>query len=370
MRHKFVGSVCFRHCSKVHGENRARKGARGHSTGKAQLGRVMSVGELETIREVAPGIHLIKVPLPDNPLKQLNSYLIMDEDRPALVDAGFNRIECETALRFALDTFGLDFQDIDVLATHAHPDHVGNLDRIWRPSMRVYAHIHSFQEPRTIVNLQSRTFLPIVDAISLSAESQRRPDRAFATDLAPVKGDYPVTYLAEGDVFRRGGYHFRVVETPGHEMSHICLYEPDAKIMFTGDHVLERITPNISSFMLETDELGDFLASLAKVRDYDVDLALPGHGEPFRELARRVDELTAHHHARLAEMEELVGCGHHDIIDITSNASWKYPNWQSWAIEQKFFSLGETLAHLVHAVHCGALRMIIEGEAVEFDLAE
>ena len=61
---------------------------------------------------------------------------------------------------------------------------------------------------------------------------------------------------------------------------------------------------------------------------------------------------------------------HHDIIDITSNASWKYPNWESWAMEQKFFSLGETLAHLVHAVHCGTIRMIIEGEVVEFYLAE
>ena len=322
------------------------------------------------MREVSPGIHLIKVPLPDNPLKQLNSYLIMDEDRPALVDVGFNRIECEAALRLALDFFGLDFQDVDVLATHGHPDHVGNLDRVWRPSMRVYAHMHSFQETRTLINLQSRTFLPIIDAISLNAESQRRPDRTFSTDLSPVKSDYPITYLQEGDVFRRGSYRFQVIETPGHHMSHICLYDTDAKIMLTGDHVLQRITPNISSFMLETDELGDFLKSLQKVRNYDVDLALPGHGEPFAGLAQRVDELTAHHHARLTEMEDLVRAGHRDIIDITSHASWKYPNWESWAIEQKFFSLGETLAHLVHAVHCGTLRMTIEGEVVEFDLAE
>ena len=53
--------------------------------------------------EIAPGIFLIKVPLPENPLKQLNSYLILDEDRPALVDVGFNRIECEQVLRRALD---------------------------------------------------------------------------------------------------------------------------------------------------------------------------------------------------------------------------------------------------------------------------
>ena len=320
--------------------------------------------------EIAPGIFLIKVPLPENPLKQLNSYLILDEDRPTLVDVGFNRIECEQALRRALDDFGLDFQDIDVLATHSHPDHVGNLDRIWRPSMRVYAHMHSFEEPRIMNKLQSSTFLPIVDAVTLCAESQRQPSRVFSTDLSAVKGDYPVTYLKDGDIFRRGNYRFQVIETPGHHMTHICLYDEASKIMLTGDHVLERITPNISSFMLETDELGDFLTSLRKVRDYDVKLALPGHGEPFSGLARRVDELIAHHEARLTEMEDLVRAGHHDIIDITSNASWKYPNWESWAMEQKFFSLGETLAHLVHDVHCGTIRMIIEGEVVEFYLAE
>ena len=142
--------------------------------------------------------------------------------------------------------------------------------------------------------LQSSTFLPLVDAVTLCAESQRQPSRVFSTDLSAVKGDYPVTYLKDGDIFRRGNYRFQVIETPGHHMTHICLYDEASKIMLTGDHVLERITPNISSFMLETDELGDFLASLRKVRDYDVKLALPGHGEPFSGLARRVDELIAH----------------------------------------------------------------------------
>ena len=89
--------------------------------------------------------------------------------------------------------------------------------------------------------------------------------------------------------------------------------------------------------------------------DYDVKLALPGHGEPFSGLARRVDELIAHHEARLLpEMEDLGQApAITDIIDITSSASWKYPDWESWAMEQKFFSLGETLARLRA---CRALR--------------
>ena len=319
--------------------------------------------------EVAPGIFLIRVPLPDNALKWLNSYLIMDDERPLLIDVGFNRVECEDALRDGLAACGLTFADVDVLVTHTHPDHTGCLDRIWREGMKVYGHFHSFAEVRTLNDLPKRTFLPIVDVVIAEAAVQRRPERRFDADLAPVRGDYPISYLREGDVLERGRYRFEVIETPGHNLAHICLYDRASRLMVTGDHVLEHITPNISSFFLETDDLGDFLTSLEKVRAYDVSLSLPGHGEPFAGVSRRAEELRAHHFARLAEMEELVRAGHHDIIDITANASWKYPNWYGWSVAQKFFSIGETMAHLVHAVHQGVLRMTIEGEVVEFEVA-
>lgn len=322
--------------------------------------------------EVMKGVYLIKVPLPNNPLKALNSYLIQDDIRPLLVDVGFSLPECEQALSDALAHFGLAFDDVDLLFTHSHPDHTGCLERIYSEEMSIFAHMHSFIEVNTRQEMQRRTYLPIVDAIYDDAQSRRQhPNRqSLSSELIPLKEDYPLIYIKEDDVIERGGYRFRVIETPGHDSTHICLYDERRRLFISGDHVLERITPNISSFFLETDELQVFLDSLDKVRDLDVDLVLPGHGEVFTQLARRVDQLKAHHFERLAEMEDLVRAGHRDLIAITSNAHWKYPNWHSWAVEQKFFSLGETLAHLVHAVHMGSLRMTIEGIAVEFDLAD
>ena len=323
-------------------------------------------------QEVMKGVYLIKVPLPNNPLKALNSYLILDDIRPLLVDVGFSLPECEEALRDGLSAFGLTFDDVDLLFTHSHPDHTGCLERIYSEEMSIFAHMHSFVEVHARLAMERRTYLPIVDAIYDDARSRRQhPDRSsLSSELIPLKEDYPLIYVKEDDIIERGGYRFRVIETPGHDSTHICLYDEKKRLFISGDHVLERITPNISSFFLETDELQDFLDSLDKVRNLDVDLVLPGHGEVFTQLARRVDQLKAHHYERLSEMEELVRAGHHDLIAITSNAHWKYPNWHSWAVEQKFFSLGETLAHLVHAVHMGTLRMTIEGIAVEFDLAE
>lgn len=326
--------------------------------------------EYQYSESVMEGIRLIKVPLPDNPLRMVNAYLILDDERPVLVDVGFNRVECEEALSLALGEFGLTFADVDVLITHNHPDHTGCLQRIWHEDMRVYAHLHSFMDTHILMDMEKRTYLPIVNVVSEEATARRRPTRELSVDLMPIKRDLPIIYLRNGDTFERGRFKFQVITTPGHHITHICLYEPTEKIMLTGDHVLERITPNISSFFLETDVLDDFIRSLDRVRDYDVRLVLPAHGDVFEGLARRVDELKAHHYARLNEMEDLVRAGHHDIIDITANASWKYPNWYSWNVDQKFFSLGETLAHLVHAVHLGILKMTITGTIVEFGLAD
>ncbi len=322
--------------------------------------------------EVAEGIHLIRVPLPNNPLKSVNSYLIEDDERPLIIDVGFSHPDCERALRKGLSFFDLTFEDVDILFTHSHPDHTGCLERIYSEKMRLFAHMHSFMEARTRTAIQSRTYLPLVNAIYEDAQSRRQHHvrQSLSSELIPLREDYPLTYIKEGKTLKRGVYRFRVVETPGHDLTHICLYDQERRLLVSGDHVLERITPNISSFFLETDDLQDFLDSLDKVRDLDVDLVLPGHGNAFSGLARRVDELKAHHDRRLSEMKSIVKEGHHDLIAITAHARWKYPNWHSWTVQQKFFSLGETLAHLVHAVHLGALKMTIEGAAVEFDLAD
>ncbi len=322
-----------------------------------------------SMREIHPGIHLIKVPLPDNPLKELNSYFIEDSHRPLLIDVGFNRPECELALKSALEKMDCTFEDVDVLFTHSHPDHVGCIQRIWNDSMTLYGNIGSFRDAYIVSKLQKQIYIPLMDAVFDDAHARRQTHKAsIPEEYMPFSVHYPITFLGEGDTISRGSHTFEVIETPGHDDHHICLYERDCKIMIVGDHVLERITPNISSYLLETDKLSQFLSSLDKIRDYDVELVLPGHAEPFTELARRVDELKGHHMARLEEMIELVHNGHHDLIDITANATWKYPNWYNWAPAQKYFSMGETLAHLVHAVHQERLSMTIQGTAVSFDL--
>lgn len=323
--------------------------------------------------EVLESLYLVQVPLPDNPLKVINSYVIAGDDgTTTLVDVGFNHPDCEEALDRALRTLGRSWDGVQIVLTHSHPDHTGNLDRIWRPGMPVFANLHSFQEVKNLMAMEEAVYGPLLlQAATLEQQrdmvfTDNGPRLHVSAELLPLE-TYPVfTYVADGDRLHLGPYTFEVVETPGHDAWHICLYERQRRLLIAGDHVLERITPSVSSWFPASNALAQFLASLEKVADLPVDLILPAHGRPFTGLGERVDFLLAHHRERLEEIYELVRAGHDDIVSISQHATWRYPDWGSWPLDQKYFSMGETLAHLIYLVRQGRILQGICGDEYYF----
>lgn len=329
------------------------------------------------IEELRPRIFRVPIPLPDNPLRSLNSYFILGEDKTTIIDVGFSHPDCEKALDDALKQLGRDWESVEIVLTHSHPDHTGNLDRIWRRWMRIYANMHSFQEVQNLMNLQSSVFNPLlrhlIDPGEYDERSMQKRDASkfrVSAELLPLKNQPDLFYLGDGDIYRNGDYRFTVITTPGHDDWHICLYEPNLKLLIAGDHLLERITPTIMSWMTPYNALREFMNSLDKVRDLDVDLILPGHGDPFTGVAERVDYLKAHHKARLEELYTLVAEGHTSIIDIARSASWKHDNWDGWTMDQKFYSLGETFAHLIYLVNDGRITLTITQNKRRFYVAD
>ena len=74
---------------------------------------------------IAAGLYRIPVPLPGNPLRELNSYLFTGGGRSLLIDTGFRQEACRQALFAGLAELGVDRREVDVALTHLHSDHAG-----------------------------------------------------------------------------------------------------------------------------------------------------------------------------------------------------------------------------------------------------
>jgi hypothetical protein len=111
--------------------------------------------------------------------------------------------------------------------------------------------------------------------------------------------------------------------------------------------VLASITPHISISRRDRagDPLGDFLDSLQKVARLDTDEVLPAHRHRFGDLARRVEEITRHHHDHLAAIEAILATGAGSLWQIAARLTWNRP-WEQFPLGLRRSAVNETAAHL------------------------
>src|SRR5512147_136533 len=88
--------------------------------------------------EVGAGIYRTEIPLPGNPLRAINSYLIRGEDRWLMIDTGMGRAECREAMMASLGELAVDLEKTDFFITHFHADHLGLVSELARSGSRVY----------------------------------------------------------------------------------------------------------------------------------------------------------------------------------------------------------------------------------------
>lgn len=301
------------------------------------------------VDEILPGILRLEIPLPRNPLKALNAYLIRGRERHLLVDTGFNRPECRDALCGALDSLGIAARDLDFFLTHMHADHSGLAATVSGPDAVFYA---SAADGNGINNTTRgpaywdgvlRRMIPH----GMSEEQIARMSALHPAILYCPSRELDFTVAGTGDVLRYGEYALSVIETPGHTPGHLVLYEPSRKILFSGDLILGDITPNICRWPNMADSLGQYLTSLDVVEKLDITLTLPGHRSLVRDVAARIGELREHHEKRLDEVRSLLRSGAKNAYDVASGMTWDMRGeWPDFPVQQQWFATGEALAHL------------------------
>ncbi len=319
------------------------------------------------VEEIAKNLFRIKVPLPETPLKYLNAYALRAPGRSLVIDTGLNHDDCLAALRAGLDKIGVDPARCDYFITHLHSDHFGLITRLATDDTRVY-----FNRPDAEIIENWQGFGPMLDYIArngfplkrLQSALKAHPGSKFGTDWVP-----PLQMLAEGDVIHVGDYTFECIETPGHTLGHTCLYEPACKLFIAGDHLLDGITPNIQCWVEGRNPLQQYLASLTKVRPYDVDLVLPGHRRLFSRFQERIDELIAHHRNRLDEVLSILASGPLSGYAVAACMSWdiQAPDWASFPVAQQWFATGEALAHLRYLEEKGRVNREEKEGVVRFE---
>jgi glyoxylase-like metal-dependent hydrolase (beta-lactamase superfamily II) len=317
--------------------------------------------------EVFPDIFRIPLPLPRNPLRAINTYLIRGEDRSLLIDTGMNRPDCAEALQAGLAALGVDLGRMDIFVTHCHSDHIGLVSMLKQPGTRAYLH------PADAAIICDED---LWGELARSARLHGFPDAESAVEKHPGKkylftGQPDFTPRREGEELRAGRYTFRCIETPGHTPGHLCLYEPEARLLLSGDHILDSITPNISGWAQEDDPLGDFERSLDKISAYDVALVLPSHRNPISDCRRRIAELKEHHRVRTAEAAGILAAGPQTAYQVASRMAWdiSFPRWEDFPIPQQWFATGEALAHLLHLERTGEATRQQRDGVVHFSLS-
>ena len=191
-----------------------------------------------------------------------------------------------------------------------------------------------------------------------------------AQTAAPLWREGLYTELQDGAALHYGGRMLRCVLTPGHTPGHLCLYDPARRRLFCGDHVLFHITPNICRWQGVEDSLGDYLSSLDRTAALDTAELYPAHRAETGDLRQRTAELKAHHARRredtLRTVEKAPGL---TAYPSAGRMRWsiRCRNWADFPLAQKFFAVGEALAHLDHLEAQGRVfRQEIHGKRVYF----
>jgi glyoxylase-like metal-dependent hydrolase (beta-lactamase superfamily II) len=253
-----------------------------------------------------------------------------------------------------------------LVATHYHPDHLGNAEWLAarfgvQVTMTHAEFLHAHAVWRDEAPLAVASFAQFLRAHGMT---EGHVDALTTRGNAYRRGvpTLPATFsrIVDGDCLELGDRAFRIIAGFGHSPEHAALYCAEPGIVISGDMLLPRISTNISAWPGEPDgdPLQRFLDSLSRFEDLPSDtLVLPSHGLPFRGIALRVEQLRAHHRARLIELEDFVRSAAAPV-----SAADVLPTLfrRELDLQQRFFAMGEAIAHLNHLWHQQRVERVVD----------
>jgi glyoxylase-like metal-dependent hydrolase (beta-lactamase superfamily II) len=306
------------------------------------------------ITEVGRNVLRLQLPIDMPGLGHVNCYALLDSRGAALVDPGLPGPTAWKGLVSRLADAGLKPSDVHtVIATHSHPDHFGGSGQLAR---EVGADVIAHAAFARWITADPSSGPDIIDLDGVDVESYPHASpfdggTPWGTEWMRPEGagdpvewirPQPTTWVRNNEVLRLAGRDWFVLHTPGHTIDHICLHDPEERLLLSGDHVLPTITPHIAGLGAGPDPLAAFKDSLDRIAKVeDVDVVLPAHGHPFGDLPGRCEAIEAHHAERLGRLQDISqDLGPATVIQL-SQQLFRREVWGGMAES-------ETYAHLEH----------------------
>lgn len=308
--------------------------------------------------EVAPGIKWLRMPLP-LALDHINLYLLANGEGWLVVDCGMKGRVTRELWQQVFDN-ELDGKPINgVLATHMHPDHVGQAGWLvghWQVPFYMtfgeYFSARTYSAPPQEIpaewqqdNFAARTGMP-----AELVHRMRKGTAGFASIVEPLPRSF--RRLHDGQILTLGEQRWQVIVGRGHSPEHACLYNPALNVLLSGDQVLPQITSNVSvtGTEPEANPLQEWMDSLRRLLELPADvLVCPAHKAPFTGLHLRLRELLAHHEQQLAAVEVALAQPKtaYELLPVLFGRELHN--------EQLMMAMGECLAHLQLLLARGAI---------------
>ncbi len=312
------------------------------------------------VEQLSARLWSIPVVMPDNPLRYVVSYALAARGGLTLIDSGWASDAAWDALTAGLTSIGASVTDVHgVLVTHMHLDHLGLAGRVreasgaWVALHPADANLISRPDYRDLQLALDGDVARLQVLGASAAEAHESVNHSKVSRVA-YAGLEPDRLLADGEFVDVPSWHLRAVHTPGHTPGHTMFVDEDTDTVFAGDHILPRITPNISVTRgVEGNPLGDYLTSLQATAKIVAREIYPAHEWRFTGLPARVEQLLTHHQERSGEIVDLLG--HDDGLtpwEVAPHLTWSRP-WSHYQGRTRMQAVTETAAHLVYLAGTG-----------------
>jgi glyoxylase-like metal-dependent hydrolase (beta-lactamase superfamily II) len=317
------------------------------------------------------GVHRIAIPTPFA-VGRVNLYLIDDEPL-TLVDAGPNSGSSLEELQRRLRELGRSIEEIErVVITHQHIDHIGLVQIVAARSGaevvaldRLAPFIENYRDEAAADDAYAGEVMRrhgIPEDVAQALQSVSLAFRAWGARADVGRR------LSDGETLEFAGRSLQALFRPGHSPTDTVFLDAERKMLLAADHLLAHISSNplISRLPGTTDErpqsLVVYLESLAKTREMDLDLVLPGHGDPITDHRTLIDSRFELHRRRAEKLHKLIAERPRTAYELAQAL------WGNIAVTQAYLTLSEVLGHTDILQNEGRVREVEDAGVVRFEV--